>query len=335
MIDGSRRSPAVGANLPEDLVHDLTRGGAVRCGPYELLEVLATVRQGWILRGRRADGAEHAVRLIDSKPERQRCRIERWLERARRVRQLGLAHPYLACLHEVDVEQGRPWCSEDLGRGPGLDELLREGKLSREAGLEALALAARAIGHAQARGVNHHDLTPSMILVPAGQPPLVVGYGLSFHGLEVCVGIDDETTVGTPIHVAPEVVIGDVGRLGPTAEVFVLGMILFQVLTGRRPFDGAHVMAVFDAVLHRPAPRPSSLEPTLPRALEEVCLHALEKKPERRPRDAGAFADELVAAMIGGRAPVWTPEAPSPPPASSGPRERGIVGRLVGWITGA
>jgi eukaryotic-like serine/threonine-protein kinase len=308
------------AHIP-GLAAALSRDGLLRCGPYAL-SGYAPTHEGLSFVGRGADGAERSVFVLPHPMDRPKLR-ERWRRETDVMTRFD--HPSLARVHGAGfLDDVWAWYAEDLVRGDDLDALLLQGRLDREAGLEALALAARAIGHAHAQGVVSRGLTPQQIIVPDGQPPTVTRFGLQPHlygdALGGCCG--GAAPIGDPFHLAPELMAGRRTQAA-TADVWSLGVMLYRVLTGRRPFEGRNAYEIYKRVVGEPAVAPRALDPTVPRALDAACLRALEKDPQRRPRDANAFADELVAAML----------APTSPTSPTAPAQ-GRLRRALAWITG-
>ena len=156
-----------------------------------------------------------------------------------------------------------------------------------------LAKVARAVHHAHQRGVLHRDLKPGNILLDEQGEPFVTDFGLAKR----LDGQSDLThtgaTMGTPAYMAPEQAAGRVKELSTALDVYALGAILFHLLTGRVPFIADTPLATMKLVMEKEAPSPRTLDATIDRDLETICLKCLEKDPKRRYGSAEALADEL------------------------------------------
>jgi len=207
------------------------------------------------------------------------------LERLRREAQAAarLRHPNVVTLYEV----GPDYIAMDLLRGRTLAAALPD--LPREKRIEALETVARAVAHAHSQGVIHRDLKPQNIMIePDGR---VV---LTDFGLARIEGGEDLTRTGavfgTPHYMAPEQVQG--AECGAAVDVWALGVLLHEILTDRRPFEGATALALYDRIVREDAP-------ALPGDLGAIAAKALEKDPKKRYADAAAFADDLGRARRG------------------------------------
>jgi serine/threonine protein kinase len=279
---------------------------------YEILGELGRGGMGVVYKARQVSGDRLvALKLIRdgalaSPQDRARFRIE--AEAAARVR-----HPNVVQIYEVGEHQGRPYFAMELADGGGLDKLVagRPQPAAQAAGLiRALALAAR---HAHAQNVVHRDLKPANILLTADGMPKVADFGLAKRlDTESTALTQDGAVLGTVAYMAPEQAAGRVKDVGPAADVYALGAILYELLTGRPPFEASSWHRMVEQVLHDDPEPPTRLEPATPPDLETICLKCLEKEPGRRYGSAGELADDL------GRFLEGTPVAAAP----VGARER-------------
>jgi hypothetical protein len=211
----------------------------------------------------------------------------------------GLRHPNIVTVHEVGESDGSHYYSMDFIDGISLADRLGAGPLPGKVAARYVEVIARAIQHAHAHGILHRDLKPSNILIDKADEPHVTDFGLAkrLHG-------DSKQTrtgavLGTPGYMAPEQAAGRVKELAPPTDVYGLGAILYECLTGRPPFQAETPVATMTQVLERdPAPL-SLLNPNVDRDLETVCLKCLEKDPANRYPTAEAVADELVRFLDG------------------------------------
>jgi WD40 repeat protein/predicted Ser/Thr protein kinase len=227
-----------------------------------------------------------------------------------------LEHPNLVRIYEVGAHDGRPYFSmEYVGGGPLTDSLRGAPWPPRRAAelAETLACAAHA---AHERGVVHRDLTPHNVLLTAGGAPKIVDFGLAKLVVGGACRTETGAILGTPSYMAPEQAGGRSQKVGPAADVYALGAILYELLTGRPPFQAETPLDTLVQALHDEPVTPRRLQPTVPRDLETICLKCLDKEPARRYPSASALADDLHRFLVG--EPVRA-------------RPVGAAGRAVRW----
>jgi hypothetical protein len=234
-----------------------------------------------------------------------------------------LQHPNVVQIYEIAEQDGRPYFSLELVEGGNLAQRVAVVPLPPSDAARLVETLARAMHHAHSLGIVHRDLKPANVLLapgsaggglglaPAsgggpggGRPPAPPGanwvpkitdFGLAKE-LEAEVFLTHTTSgvlMGTPSYMAPEQAWGKTRQVGPAADVYALGAILYECLTGRPPFVAAKLMEVLDQVRNQEPTRPTRLRPEVPHDLETICLKCLEKEPGRRYGTAQALADEL------------------------------------------
>jgi serine/threonine-protein kinase len=217
---------------------------------------------------------------------------ERLLREAEAIARLR--HPNIVRIHDVgEGRAGEPFLVLEYVEGGSLSRAVA-GKPMSPVPAAALAEAlARAVQHAHDAGIVHRDLKPANVLLAAPSEPKVTDFGLAkdLHGERGLTASGD--VLGTPSYMAPEQVRGHGGAVGPAADVYALGAILYELLTGRPPFQAATNVETVLLVLREDPVAPRRLQPKLPRDLETVCLKCLEKDPARRYGTATALADDL------------------------------------------
>jgi serine/threonine protein kinase len=214
-----------------------------------------------------------------------------------------LQHPNIVQIYEIGEFEGRPFFSLEYVAGGSLAERLDRRPLPSRLAAELVRTLALAIDAAHECGIVHRDLKPANILLVAGDSsscpsttPLVPK--IADFGLAKRLGHDSGMTqtgmvVGTPSYMAPEQAQGLVHAVGPAADVYALGAILYECLTGRPPFCAATHLETIQQVHSQPPVSPRRLQPSLAHDLETVCLKCLEKEPRRRYASARALADDL------------------------------------------
>jgi serine/threonine-protein kinase len=248
-----------------------------------------------------------ALKMILSGPlaspiERERFRLE-----AEAV--ANLDHPHIVPIYEVGEHEGQPFFSMKLIEGGSLARQVPRLVAEPHAAARLLVKVARAVDAAHQRGFLHRDLKPSNILLDAQGQPYVTDFGLA-RRVERESGLTRTgTIVGTPSYMAPEQASGRRGMLTAAADVYSLGAILYELLTGQPPFRAATVMETVVQVLEQEPTPPGRLRSGVPRDLELVCLRCLEKAPEARYGSAAALAVTWTGSSAartsrrGGRAP--------------------------------
>jgi serine/threonine protein kinase/WD40 repeat protein len=263
-------------------------------GDYELLEVIARGGMGVVYKARQLSLNRLVALKMILKGELATPRdVARF--RAEAEAAATLEHPHIVPMYEVGEHQGQQYYAMRYVEGSSL-----AGRPRSDARTEArlLAAVARAVHHAHQRGILHRDLKPSNILVDAVGTPLVADFGLAKR-----VDADRSLTesgalVGTPRYMAPEQAAGR-KDLTVAADVYSLGVVLYERLTGQTPFGGDTPLEVLRQVREAEPPRPSSITPGLDRDLETICLKCLDKDPERRYGSAEALAEDLELWLAG------------------------------------
>jgi TolB-like protein len=234
------------------------------------------------------------------------------LARFRRESQAAasLDHPNILPIYEVsECDDGLPFFSMKFA---GSGSLLDAAPALRSEPRRAAALVAkvaRAVQYAHGQGILHRDLKPGNILLDGRGEPLVSDFGLA-KWLDTTSHLTRTLTIfGTPGYIAPEQVNGPSANLTPAADVYSLGAILFDLLSGRPPFLGEHALKVIQQANEKPAPKLRTLVPVLDRDLETICAKSLEREPGARYRSAGALAEDLER-WLEGRHIVARPVSP-------------------------
>jgi serine/threonine protein kinase len=271
---------------------------------FEILEELGRGGMGVVFKARKADsGQVVAVKMIRdgvlaSQQQRDRFRIES--EAVARMR-----HANIVRIHEVGEYAGRPYFVMELVEGVGLDKALAGQTWLPRTAAELVRTLALAIQHAHEQMIVHRDLKPANVLISGMQNaerrtqntfciPKITDFGLAKRLDTDSTALTVEGVVlGTPAYMAPEQAAGHVDTVGPAADVYALGGMLYEALTGRPPFQAASRDEIIRQVLHDEPERPSGLRSDVPRDLETICLKCLEKDPVRRYATARALAEDL------------------------------------------
>jgi serine/threonine protein kinase len=272
-------------------------------GDFELTEVIGRGGMGVVYKARQKSlGRTVALKMVRdgslASPE-QRARFKAEAESAAR-----LEHPNIVPVYGVGDHDGHAYYCMPYVDGPTLARRLAGGPLPPREAARLIATLARAVHFAHEHGVIHRDLKPSNILL-AGSTPKVADFGLAKRvavedGGSVPTGpTQSGAIIGTPSYMPPEQASGGRGPLGPAADVYALGAILYECLTGRPPFVAASAVETVLMVLEQEPVEPRLLNPGVDRDLEMICLKCLQKPVALRYGSAEALARDLEAFLAG------------------------------------
>jgi WD40 repeat protein len=247
---------------------------------------------------------------------------------AREARVLArLRHDHIVPVYEADLQHGQPYFVMELIRGGSLAERLRRSPPAAAEAARLVEAVARGVQAAHAAGVVHRDLKPANVLLTEDGTPKVADFGLAKLAEPDGDATRSGVALGTPAYMAPEQARGEQGRVGPATDVYALGAILYECLTGRPPFLASDRADILSQVLHHEPVAPTRLQPKVPRDLETICLKCLQKEPPRRYASAEALADDLrrfregrtiLARPVGSSEKLWRWSRRNPALASLG-----------------
>lgn len=260
-------------------------------GDYELLEEIGRGGMGIVYRARHKKlDRIVCIKMILTGRLAGRREIERFGVEAQAMARLR--HPNLVTVYEAGRLEEHDYFSMEYIPGPTLADRLRKGPLGAVAAARYLRAVARAIDYAHGAGLLHRDLKPSNILIDEFDQPRVADFGLA---RQIDAGSLTHTgmVLGTPGYMSPEQTQGHLGRLDARSDVYGLGAVLYELLTGRPPFRGDTPLDTLLQVRQAEPVALSLLNPRVPQDLETICLKCLDKQPARRYASAAALADEL------------------------------------------
>jgi len=264
-----------------------------RLGNYEILEEIGRGGMGVIYRARQRHSRRIvAVKRVLSYHTDSHETLGRFRREAEAV--ASLDHPNILPIYEVsESEDGLPFFSMKFATGGSLQKVGPALRTEPRQCVQLMAKVARATEYAHGRGILHRDLKPGNILLDGRGEPLVSDFGLA-KWLNANKDLTKSlTTFGTAGYTAPEQAEGASPDLTPAADVYSLGAILFDLLTGRPPFVGSNALSVIRQASETPAPKLRSLAPSLDRDLETICARCLERDPKARYQSAGDLAADL------------------------------------------
>ena len=257
---------------------------------YEILEKLGEGGMGVVYRARQVRAnrivALKMVRGLLTEQDRARFRIE-----AESVARLK--HDNIVQIYEIGEHEDRPYFSLEFCVGGDLAEQLEKGPLLPRLAARLVEALARAMEAAHRKHVVHRDLKPANVLIDEKGRPKVSDFGLAKHTDEKSGLTQTNAIMGTPSYMAPEQAEGQTRIVGPPADVYALGAILYECLTGRPPFKGISYLDTLEQVRQQEPTPPRQLRRNVPRDLETICLHCLKKDPAKRYNSAGDLAEDL------------------------------------------
>ena len=261
-------------------------------GPFELLSEIGRGAMGVVYRARQTDlDRTVAVKMILASHLASPEHVRRFQVEARAAARLR--HPAIVPIHQVGEWHGQHYFCMECIEGESLAQRIARGPMAVDAVVRLAATVARAVEHLHQQGVVHRDLKPSNILLDLDERPYVTDFGLAKvlePGSEMTVtGI----IAGTPSYMSPEQASGHSGAVGPSADVYSLGAILYELLTGRPPFRQENPLDTLLEILGREPVGPRKIDPQVPPGLELICLKCLAKSPGDRYASAAALADDL------------------------------------------
>jgi len=242
-------------------------------------------------------GRQVAIKMLTSAANASPRLRDRFVAECRAVAMLQ--HPNIAQLYAADELDGHPYFVMEYIDGPTLEESVKSHPLEPREAARVVRILAQAMAYSHEQGILHRDLKPSNILLAGGNTPMIADFGLAKVLAANASTTRTGEVLGTPGYMAPEQASGVIKSIGPPCDVYGLGAILYKLLTGRPPFDAPDPVQTVMMVLSDDPVPPRRLQKRVPRDLETIALHALEKQPSRRYPTAGALADDLNRFLSG------------------------------------
>jgi TRAP transporter TAXI family solute receptor len=267
-------------------------------GAYELLETLGRGGMGVVYKARQISlNRIVALKMILSGQFASEADVRRFYAEAQAAGRLG--HPHIVNVYEMDQIDGRHYFTMEYVQGRTLAAVIGDEPLPPLQAARYLLLIARAVQCAHEQGVLHRDLKPANVIIDERDEPQITDFGLAKDMADQTHHTATGAAIGTPGYMAPEQAAGRRREVGVASDVYSLGAILYEMLTGRPPFSGDSVVDIILDVIHKEPLPPRVVNPQVDRELEIVCLKCLRKNPVDRYASAGELADEMQRFLEG------------------------------------
>src|SRR5262245_40623612 len=257
-------------------------------GDYELLEEIGRGGQGVVFRARQKSlNRTVALKVISLGQWASKAHLKRFRREAEAA--ASLDHPCIVPIYEVNERDGSCYFSMKFVEGGQLDEVTTREPMPIRRAVELIAKVARTVHYAHEHGILHRDIKPGNILLDSEGEPHLTDFGLARlveSGSNVTHTLD---VLGTPSYMAPEQAVGNNAAIFSVTDVYGLGAVLYQLLTGQPPFAGGATYETIKLLLDTEPKQPRLLNPKIDRDLSTICLKCLEKDPKRRYSSALAL----------------------------------------------
>ncbi len=276
---------------PESVVSP-TLGNVRYFGDYELMEEIARGGMGVVYKARQLSlNRVVALKMILAGQLASDGEVRRF--RAEAEAAASLDHPNIVPIFEVGEHQGQQYFAMGFVEGGNLSDRLKDGPLPPREAAAMIRTLSEAVQYAHDCGIVHRDLKPANVVM-AGSVPKITDFGLAKRAKEAAGPTVTGDILGTPAYMPPEQATGNPALVGPLADVYGLGAVLYALLTGRAPFQAESAIETIRQVIEDEPVQPRKLRPDIPRDLENVCLKCLDKRAERRYGSAQLLAQDLV-----------------------------------------
>jgi serine/threonine protein kinase len=295
ILDGVRDSGHLSSRIAADVGRDLARRlaeGPVQLDRFELRAELGVGSFGYVFEA----WDPRLQRVVALKVQRagslaSQEEVERFLREARSAAQLK--HPSIVSMYETAQTEDNVWflvceCID----GVTLEQRLTDGALSPAYAAGIASELADALQYAHEQGVVHRDVKPSNIIIDRRDRSHLMDFGLAKREIGDCTMTSDGRVLGTPAYMPPEQAAGTSHHVDARSDIYSLGVVLYEMLTGVRPFHGNRRLLLLQVIEDDPRP-PRAVRPDVPRDLEIICLKAMSKAPSRRYQTAREMADDL------------------------------------------
>src|SRR6266540_2729412 len=282
-------------------------------GPYRLLEQVGMGGMATVYKGYHAAMDRYvAIKVLPRHLARDASFLARFEREARTIARLE--HRYILPVYDVAEDDGVPYLVMRYTDGGDLSSLIVSGQLGIKRAVELISQVAEALAYAHRQGVIHRDVKPANVLISREGDALLADFGIAKIYEETLQLTGEGGIVGTPAYMAPEQLQGK--AVDPRADIYALGVVLYQALTGECPFVAETPLAVALMHIHNPLRPPREINPAIPESLERIILRAMAKNPADRFADANEMSEALRHALASMSKPTTVLPAQDEKPAA-------------------
>jgi len=296
---GTRYVPPLATVHNAEVLRRLEPGVKVR--KYRILRQLGRGGQGRVFLARDEElGRQVALKTIAALPLLDEATFQRFHNEG--LAAARLRHPNVVQLYDVFEQDGVPFLAMEYLEGETLLSAVKGGRISRTRLLEILAKVCEAMGYAHHEGLIHRDLKPQNVMLTKEGEPKVMDFGLAKSVLgsdDFLVATLDGQLVGSPAYMSPEQASGLHNKIGPATDVYALGTVMYQCLSGQLPHKADTAAGTMMRIIRDEPPPLKNMDPTIGEDLNAICMKALEKEPRARYPDAGEMAEDLKRYLAG------------------------------------
>lgn len=263
-------------------------------GDYEIQQKIAQGEMGIICRARhKQSGQIVALKILREAHRSSNEAKERFKREALTVKQKLGQHPYIVSVLDVGIDKQVPYFTMEFIDGQSLSDLISNKALDFDSSIGLMIKLCEGLHYAHSKGIVHRDIKPSNILIDKAGEPHIADFGLAKCLDSNTLVTRSGSLIGTPYYMSPEQAKGQTGLVGPRSDLYSLGVVFYEMLTGQNPFQGKDTVEIYQNILTLNPPPPSKINTQVPKQVDNICLKCLKKNSFHRYKTADEMACEL------------------------------------------